>query len=833
MGGCCGGGAQVASEDGTAGKYQKGGENDLANGPCEKRGCTDVLCCILFIAHLVLYVLVSFAGAADGNPLKLIAPRDSYGMYCGIESQWAGYPDVISTDLSSFPAQIYTLNVTSTIDTIATSFICSSSVKSTLETGAGVTEAEYAAACGSSVSTMTLDGMTSSITSSVAEYTDPSKVIGLLTGSGGTSVLSEITKYFYSACVTECAITTEGFSNARTYIYYPSPDSSIYPIWVKMMTASMSLTSLSSLLDQFKFSALPQSICPYADAKMCIPLPGISFTEVYNGYCTFAISGGLAGSMSDAASGAMTTMAESSIAADATSGLDSAVGDVQTTWSVFILVAFFTFVIGLVFLVLLRFMVAPMVWFAIICVFGLFFAGGGVSVMYSQLCADAGLTDTLTAEGINATMTGSTECQMYEIEDQTARDAMFYIGIGLFALAALWFFLICCLFHKIQLAIKINKVGAKFVYSTPHIVILPAIQCLIAIVYCAVWMFFASFLLSQVPDGQVPDKCYNDYVTAMGDADTPGLCNGEWPAGSAFKATTDAECIATGCCWRCYPPRYILDIRFAFSFFSFLWNNAMLVACGQCIIAGACGIWFFSQVKGASSLFCCGSKTEAQNAAASASRLSVCTSVHRTFRYHLGTIAFGSFILAVVQFLKYFMKYLEKQAKAQKNQIVACICKVLGYCLWLFEKCVKFLNKNAYIQTALHGTSFCVSAKNAFYLIVRNAVRMALLGGLGSIINIIGKYFVATSSAVLGFLFLQSLYPDIKQPYVLVFMYFVMGYIVGSLFMNVFALAVDTSLQCFIAAEELDIDKEVIPSELRSFIENKGDEKKNCCGCLC
>merc|ERR1740138_2042071 len=107
------------------------------------------------------------------------------------------------------------------------------------------------------------------------------------------------------------------------------------------------------------------------------------------------------------------------------------------------------------------------------------------------------------------------------------------------------------------------------------------------------------------------------------------------------------------------------------------------------------------------------------------------------------------------------MIYLSKQAKAQGNKEMEIICKIFAYCLWCFEKCVKFLNKNAYIQIALMGTNFCVSAKNAFWLIIRNAVRFALLGSLGSVINVIGKYFIAVSTAVVGFFLLQVMYPDI------------------------------------------------------------------------
>ena len=43
--------------------------------------------------------------------------------------------------------------------------------------------------------------------------------------------------------------------------------------------------------------------------------------------------------------------------------------------------------------------------------------------------------------------------------------------------------------------------------------------------------------------------------------------------------------------------------------------------------------------------------------------LQVFVSVWRVFRYHLGTVAFGSFIIALVQLIRLIMKYLEKKAK--------------------------------------------------------------------------------------------------------------------------------------------------------------------------
>ena len=44
-------------------------------------------------------------------------------------------------------------------------------------------------------------------------------------------------------------------------------------------------------------------------------------------------------------------------------------------------------------------------------------------------------------------------------------------------------------------------------------------------------------------------------------------------------------------------------------------------------------------------------------------------------------------------------------------------------CFWCLEKCLRFLNKNAYIGIAIYGKNFCKAAKDAFFLLLRNALR--------------------------------------------------------------------------------------------------------------
>lgn len=64
-----------------------------------------------------------------------------------------------------------------------------------------------------------------------------------------------------------------------------------------------------------------------------------------------------------------------------------------------------------------------------------------------------------------------------------------------------------------------------------------------------------------------------------------------------------------------------------------------------------------------------------------------------------------------------------------ENAVMKC---GVNYCRCLiryFEKFIRFLNSNAYIMIALTGQNFCSAAYDAFYLIFRNALKVAITHG--------------------------------------------------------------------------------------------------------
>jgi len=675
-------------------------------------------------------------------------------------------------------------------------------------------------------------------------------------------------------CTKSCGDTN--VAPTRNWSYVPAADSPLYKPWTTLITSTSADATVSAIRTtmqtSFNFSALPSHICPYHD-RYCVPFPGVEFQKTAAGYCLFKMNAQVISAIGSTASSAFESLGGNAIAKASVENFGQWVGDFRQSIDAFVMVSVGAFVIGLVYLVLLRLFVSCVVWFAIFLVFVIFLMGGGTAMVRSTQCAGASLFASGKNVGVSGLSfaesqirgTGGSEamsgngadylgfqyrsrsgkvCQAwnsqsphnhtytpvdypyanltsnycrnpsgassiwcftqdpakrwelcsaigvfqpecvkgYEVENETERSALKVVAYILWVLAALWLLFIMCMCSRIRQAVAVMTVAVNFVKSAPFVILVPVIQTVIGIVWALLWVLSASFLLSQVPASHTPTGAFATYTEAIG----PKMgCRPTQPYNNEVWKDENCAYPAVGVpkCWRCSPPRFNLDYRSLYSLFTYLWNNELNVAIGQCVIAGAVGMWFFAP------------RPDKKNVN------SIRGGLWLVFRYHLGSVAFGSLIIAIVQTCRYVMRYLEQQAKAQHNQFMKWVFRIIQCCLWCFEKCLKFLNKNAYIQVALRGTSFCLSAKNAFMLIFRNLARFSIVAVLGTIIHTLGWVFITALTVIYGYFILRAVHPSLNPVFPLI-IYGIVGYVVGKLYMNVFGLAVDTCLQCFIITEE-------------------------------
>lgn len=96
-------------------------------------------------------------------------------------------------------------------------------------------------------------------------------------------------------------------------------------------------------------------------------------------------------------------------------------------------------------------------------------------------------------------------------------------------------------------------------------------------------------------------------------------------------------------------------------------------------------------------------------------------------RYHLGTVAFGSLIIAICNFIRAILEWIETKLKKYDNAFTRAIFTCMRCFFWLLNKFLRFINRNAYIMCAMYGHNFCTSAKQAFDLLLRNILRVVVV----------------------------------------------------------------------------------------------------------
>merc|ERR1719499_2421762 len=162
-----------------------------------------------------------------------------------------------------------------------------------------------------------------------------------------------------------------------------------------------------------------------------------------------------------------------------------------------------------------------------------------------------------------------------------------------------------------------------------------------------------------------------------------------------------------------------------FHIFCAFWTVQFIIYWAYAVVAGVFAEWYFSEWE---------SEDEKKLDGNLLTR-----SMYRVTRYHMGTVAFGALIIAIVRFIRAILLYIETKAMKYENGFVRCILCCVHCILKCLDCCLNKLSKDAFVFTSIFGTPFCSSAIDAFNMIMKNLVNVAALGLVSDYIEIIGK----------------------------------------------------------------------------------------------
>ena len=125
-------------------------------------------------------------------------------------------------------------------------------------------------------------------------------------------------------------------------------------------------------------------------------------------------------------------------------------------------------------------------------------------------------------------------------------------------------------------------------------------------------------------------------------------------------------------------------------------------------------------------------------------------------RYHFGSLAFGSLVLLVVQFLQFFIEiifFIHSWKFHDKNACFKCIDDCLQAVSRFMSKATSRINRFAYIQIALRGKTFMEASKDGYRLLKVNTHRYGFLFTVNSILFFMIRLGIALIPTVIFYLF--------------------------------------------------------------------------------
>ncbi|NXI30331.1 CTL2 protein, partial [Sterrhoptilus dennistouni] len=433
--------------------------------------------------------------------------------------------------------------------------------------------------------------------------------------------------------------------------------------------------------------------------------------------------------------------------------------DYTVSWYWIIIGLVIAMVASLIFIVLLRFLAGIMVWVMIVMV--ILVLGYGIFhcyMEYAKLKGEAGSDVSLADLGFQ------TDLRVYLHLRQTWLAFLIILCVLELVIVLLLIFLR----KRILIAIALIKEASRAVGHVMSSLLFPLCTFFLLCLCIAYWASTAVFLSTS---NEAVYKVFNETSCPFsGQTCKPETFN----TSNVTKLCPDAQCLFAFYGGETAYHKYLVVLQF-FNVFMFFWLANFVIALGQVTLAGAFASYYWAF-----------KKPEDMPA------------------FPLFS-AFGRALRWVCLTPLALVLTLSPLPPAAENKFAKFLLSCLKCCFWCLEKFIKFLNRNAYIMIAIYGTNFCTSARNAFFLLMRNIIRVAVLDKVTDFLFFLGKLLIVGSVGILAFFFftqriklVQDTAPPLNYYWVPILTVIVGSYLIAHGFFSVYGMCVDTLFLCFL-----------------------------------
>ncbi|KAG5877892.1 hypothetical protein JTB14_005131 [Gonioctena quinquepunctata] len=310
-------------------------------------------------------------------------------------------------------------------------------------------------------------------------------------------------------------------------------------------------------------------------------------------------------------------------------------------------------------------------------------------------------------------------------EANEAKGGLLYINIFLSVFFLILFCVMVFMYKKIQLVIQLLKETTKAIFAMPLIIFTPLLTFLVSLIVVALLVFNSVYMFTS---------------------------------GSLTELKSD---------YLYYKENPVMMFTMIFNYWMAFWSLQFIVGIQYMVIAGAVATWYWSK-----------NKNHLDSP--------IGNSIGIVFRFHLGSIAFGSLVITLMAIIRSLISSL-----AKNKNLKMCV----DFCLGSIEAFLKFLSKNSYILTAMHGKPFYKSGKRAAKIIFQNAVNISSVNYIGDFVLGMAQLLIIIISLLLNALIMWG--TDSEYAYISYIIVFLVSLVVAITFFSPFETTIDTIFLCF------------------------------------
>lgn len=265
-------------------------------------------------------------------------------------------------------------------------------------------------------------------------------------------------------------------------------------------------------------------------------------------------------------------------------------------------------------------------------------------------------------------------------------------AIVFWVLAGVFLLLILCLISRIKLAVKMIRAAADFITDEKIVLFAPILFSFMTFAFIIWWIITFAFTFSNGTLRYDEGDIFGDMV------------------------------------WNDQQKAFVYIMIFAL-----LWAVSFNLSANMFVVATMTAGWYFGRYEGWG--------------------IGLCKALGWAYTYHVGSLAFGSFLIALLWFIQLILNYIYQKTKEidEDNFMIKCAM----YFVACFERFMRFLNKHAFIEVVLRNMSYCGAAAKCVEVLTTNFLRFAVLSGLVDLFLFLGTIMITISITMFGYLLLQ------------------------------------------------------------------------------